>query len=402
MKLQYTFLITALLCSLSALAQTDKLVDPRDGKEYKVVQIGSQVWMAENLKYADTIMNLFVPGNRVSKDLIGHHNNYETPPYSGAYTIYCYDDDTSLCSKFGMLYTWKAAETACPIGWHLPGEEEYKRLFQTVAGGDMEQARKAIVRGGSSGFEARACGSLMENYNGNFNHSRYGGWGSITHFWTCTGNHGIRKGALLEIQQTSMNIFKDVEFECYIRCVKDSVPLFVDPRDGRQYKIQQIGSQVWMAENLAYAPSIISSNDVINKNTQNIFCYEDDTTNCKKYGALYSWTTAQNVCPVGWRLPKEEEFQMLLTTVGYDGKSAYQTIMKSERSLNFKEQISGFLISSGKYDGIGKLAGFWSSTTQDKKKAKAFIINSVVREAYVSSLNKESAYSVRCIKDTIQ
>ena len=81
------------------------MVDPRDGKQYKVIEIGSQVWMAENLKYADTIMNLFVPGNRVSKDITGHHANYETPSYSGNYAIYCYNDDTSRCSKYGMLYT---------------------------------------------------------------------------------------------------------------------------------------------------------------------------------------------------------------------------------------------------------------------------------------------------------
>ena len=218
-------LVFIMNCS-AVQAQTDTLVDPRDGKKYKVIEIGSQVWMAENLRYADTIMNLYVPGNRESKDLIGkgHHFNYETSPGYDIYAIYCYNDDTSRCSKYGMLYTWKAAETACPAGWHLPSEEEYQQLFQTVAGGDMEKAREAIRFGGNTGFEALLCGTLMEFWNGNINHAHYGGWGIETKFWTCTEKHGKRKGALLEIQKTSMNIFKDVEFDCYIRCVKDSAP----------------------------------------------------------------------------------------------------------------------------------------------------------------------------------
>ena len=69
----------------------------------RTVTIGNQVWMAENL-------------------------NYETA------NSYCYKDSVSNCTKYGRLYTWAAAKTACPSGWHLPTEVEFKELVATVGG----------------------------------------------------------------------------------------------------------------------------------------------------------------------------------------------------------------------------------------------------------------------------
>ena len=79
------------------------LTDSRDGQTYRTVKIGNQVWMAENL-------------------------NYETA------NSYCYQDSVSNCTKYGRLYTWAAAKAACPSGWHLPTEVEFKELVATVGG----------------------------------------------------------------------------------------------------------------------------------------------------------------------------------------------------------------------------------------------------------------------------
>ena len=95
------FVLLALLFATDAFCGV--LTDPRDGQSYRTVKIGNQVWMAENL-------------------------NYETA------NSYCYKDSASNCTKYGRLYTWAAAKAACPSGWHLPTEIEFKELVATVGG----------------------------------------------------------------------------------------------------------------------------------------------------------------------------------------------------------------------------------------------------------------------------
>jgi uncharacterized protein (TIGR02145 family) len=45
---------------------------------------------------------------------------------------WCYDNKESNCEKYGRLYNWNAAKTACPAGWHLPSREEWQELFRAV------------------------------------------------------------------------------------------------------------------------------------------------------------------------------------------------------------------------------------------------------------------------------
>mgnify|MGYP003552670525 CR=1 FL=1 len=85
------------------LSKANTLTDPRDGKTYKIVKIGNQTWMAENL-------------NVKTKD------------------SWCYDDEESNCKKYGRLYTRRAAMKACPSGWHLPSKSEFETLIEAVGG----------------------------------------------------------------------------------------------------------------------------------------------------------------------------------------------------------------------------------------------------------------------------
>ena len=49
---------------------------------------------------------------------------------------WCYDDDSSNCATYGRLYTWAAAKTACPLGWHLPSDAEWTKLTTYLGGED--------------------------------------------------------------------------------------------------------------------------------------------------------------------------------------------------------------------------------------------------------------------------
>lgn len=68
----------------------------------------------------------------------------------------------------------------------------------------------------------------------------------------------------------------------------------------KTYATTTIGTQVWMAENLIYEPQ-----------TGSTWCYDNDPENCGKLGRLYDWATANSVCPIGWHLPSNAEWDSL-------------------------------------------------------------------------------------------
>jgi len=86
--------------------QKGTFTDSRDGKKYGTVKIGSQTWMAENLNY-------------------------------NADGSECKDNNEANCTKYGRLYNWSTAKTACPSGWHLPSREEWRVLVDFAGGGEI-------------------------------------------------------------------------------------------------------------------------------------------------------------------------------------------------------------------------------------------------------------------------
>ncbi|SHH69465.1 major paralogous domain-containing protein [Fibrobacter sp. UWH9] len=111
-----------LFCAITSCGQS--ITDDRDGQSYGVVQIGSQLWMAENLNFAGD-----AAGDAFDKTI--------------AAESFCPEGDNRNCKKYGRLYTWNAAQNACPAGWRLPTADEFNAMFLAVAATDTRGAAMA-------------------------------------------------------------------------------------------------------------------------------------------------------------------------------------------------------------------------------------------------------------------
>jgi uncharacterized protein (TIGR02145 family) len=101
-----------------------------------------------------------------------------------------------------------------------------------------------------------------------------------------------------------------------------------DVRDGNQYATVEIGNQCWMAENLAYLPSVHNTSSETNPRYY-VYGYSGTNVAAAKselnygtYGVLYNYLAAQNACPTGWRLPSDSEWQALEMGLGMSSAQA--------------------------------------------------------------------------------
>ena len=171
----------------------------------------------------------------------------------------------------------------------------------------------------------------------------------------------------------------------------------VDDRDGQTYKTVKIGDQVWMAENLNYEGG-------------DSYCYNDSAEYCEEYGRLYTWVSARDACPTGWHLPTREDLDTLLSTVG--GDSLAGNALKSFAGWNraedegdgadsygFSGSPAGWMDLTGDYYQVGYFGRFWSISSCSNKKAYTLHLKYNAESGSLDYTLKESAISVRCIKD---
>jgi uncharacterized protein (TIGR02145 family) len=158
-------------------------VSDTEGNSYKTVKIGTQTWMAENLKatrYNDGTSIPQIKGEEEWSDLT-----------EGAYCWYN-NEEALYKDTFGALYNGYAIATGkiCPVGWHIPAVEEMKGLRESLgdslkAGGKLKEAGTvhwlAPNKGAdnSSGFTALPAG--VRYFEGTFSSVL-----SYTSFWTVT------------------------------------------------------------------------------------------------------------------------------------------------------------------------------------------------------------------------
>ena len=205
------------------------LLDVRDNKMYKIVTIGTQTWMAENLNYSDSTTYVGMMGRS-----------------------WCYGSEIDNCTKYGRLYTWAAAMDSagtfstngkgcgcgktcsstypvrgiCPSGWHLPTWGEFDTLFTNV--GDRSTAGKMLKS--TSGWNSNGNGTDAFAFSalpaGGRNHDGiYGSDDDRAYFWSSV-EYGSNNAYYMQLSysydRAYLNYGAGKNFGFSVRCLRDS------------------------------------------------------------------------------------------------------------------------------------------------------------------------------------
>lgn len=399
----------------SVLVKDGYFTDSRDGNKYKVVEINGDYWFAENLRYLDSAKMENLKGN-----------------------VWCYDDKSENCEKYGALYSWSAAMDfeskynqeavgilekqdydICPDGWSVPTFTQWKSFFEyiDIANGaeDNGTSLKAIkgwdetdsIPQGTNRFGFNALAGGRHNSEGGFLPD-----GKNAYFWS---HNEVDQATATGVSLRFNNKFAD-HGEYYkdhgmsVRCITknprivkkdgklDSTYVSEIPFeygsmtvDSQKYKTIQIGTQTWMAENMNYK-------------TDDSWCYNDESSSCDELGRLYTWEAAQTVCPEGWKLPTVADFEVL------NGNHLNKRFLRSVEGWKKDEGLNfwGFnALAAGAYNTDNSTffdktlsAYFWSSAedSNDPNMAVALYIAYSDNDD-IKAFEKKQAYSVRCVKD---
>jgi uncharacterized protein (TIGR02145 family) len=195
-------------------------VSDYEGNAYKTVPIGTQTWMAENLrsiKLNDGMQIVLVTDNNSWSNL--------TAP------AYCYygNDSTSYKYKYGALYNWYTVDTKklCPTGWHVPTVSDWTILktylgTDSLAGGKLKDASSNnwnlpnLYATNSTKFTAWPGGYRF--YNGSYNNSGYSG-----NWWSSTAKSAAASWYFYLIYsdgKLGQNSY-DNTYGFSVRCIKD-------------------------------------------------------------------------------------------------------------------------------------------------------------------------------------
>ena len=213
--------------------------DSRDGNVYRTLKIGSQTWMADNLRYLPKVTH-----PRDGSSII---------PY--AYVLQYYGEDVNEAKEShyykdkGVLYNLTAAQLSSPEGWHLPTDEEWKQLELEIGmtqeevecfGGKCDRgAGVAIKLVGENGYAS--YGNLTGTNETGFDVKRTGAWVPYGYdqetgifdrdfycatFWTNTPTEDEEKYYMRDFtgSMETIRLERSVHPKCYgfnVRCVKD-------------------------------------------------------------------------------------------------------------------------------------------------------------------------------------
>ena len=400
--------------------------DSRDGRVYKTIEIGDQVWMAENLK-------LDVPAE------------YDS-------LTSCPGNDPEKCESIGRLYSWTAAIDSaqvysdggkgcgygrycippaevlglCPEGFHLPSRDDVAKLMKSVGGDEIGAANLKSRSGwpyGDLAYDLYGFNSIPVD--------------STAAYWIADPNSADMIFALygkghayslwLDFGKTKLYITSNLQNKNYfIRCLKSTMSdgdyskmyikdesaydedsnTLTDFRDNKIYRTVNVEGRVWMAENLNF---IYNWDRAVSHCNFNKYKWNE----CTEYGRFYSWSAAfdslgifsddaekyvRGTCPRGWHLPSETEWEELFAAAGGEDGAALNLMNRNYWGNYVGKDSLGFTALPGGY-----LTSVYGSPTNEK----AYFWESTKKVAYIDGVKvgietrtSESEYPIRCVMDS--
>jgi uncharacterized protein (TIGR02145 family) len=147
----------------------------------------------------------------------------------------------------------------------------------------------------------------------------------------------------------------------------------------------------------------------LNVNTPSSYCYDDSEPNCRRYGRLYTWESAQRGCQSlggGWRLPTDDEWRQMATQYGghgnespEKGKAAYAALVSGGTS-GFNAVLAGNRSVDGKYERLEAHGLYWTASENDPATVPLYNFGKGSQALYRGSQGrKQMAVSVRCVRE---
>lgn len=187
--------------------------------------------------------------------------------------------------------------------------------------------------------------------------------------------------------------------------------------DNNTYHPLVIGRQVWLIENLRTThynnghPIIQAAG---NYDDGGCWDYNNNLETSNIYGKLYNYfavTDSRGICPVGYRIPTEEDWKILAEYLGGESiaggklKSAGQDYWKSPNNgatneSGFSALGAGFREIDATFQALGYTAYFWSSTAPAESFfAKSFVLGNEMKGCAITEAHKRTGFPVRCIME---
>lgn len=397
-------------------------IDKRDGKAYRVMQVGDYVWMLDNLYYAGGTGDESLAGNVYCR--------------ASGTKGYLYDFAAAMnnptCRNSWCNYDDVVVQGACPDGWALPPARAWEKLktdlkdvssfFANPLGEWSDSWRNdGIARFWSSTEDSRSGG---KEYYFSLRQIQSQGYDkSMGYAIRCIAMKDVVLDTLVEEPKSSSSSmtaysssyglaessssyetpvsssFYSVDEDYFKRseawAAQDT---FIDARDGQSYRMTEVEGMIWMAENLRYRDS--AATPVLHGKT---WCIGVNEEYCE-YGVLYTFDAAmadaecasgktcgdkgdeyRGICPEGWHMPSGGEW----TTV-------------SQWFFSGSQDLFG-AVATGEHgngsNALDQYARFWSAREANSLSGVEWYVSSKGGTFASQEYDKNFGYAVRCVKN---